>query len=405
MVGGSPNTFAKAIFLDKSLYYAIFCKIVQHSEIMVEKAANFLTIKRIYVLYVLVFVGVGIQKYLQGGYNNYLMFTMPFGWMLKGQSMYDVQVFLFEDLYKYSPTFAWLMSPFYALSNIGLGVILWNLLNTSVLLFGTYRFLKNDVSTVLQKVLLIVFLEGLITAQNIQSNNLILGLMLLGLAWLRGGQVFWAALMFSLAAYFKVYGAAVAIFFVFYPQKIKFLASMAFWMLVLALLPLTVMSWPMLLSENLKWLAVAAESKLGQQVSVMGILQSWFGLKVNFNYVSGIGFVLFMLPLLQFKKWQSVVFQRFMLAYLLLFIIIFNKMAESPTYVYAVMGVALWFTNLEKPSTSDWFLLILVLVFTSLSPSDLFPRTLRDQFLVPYNIKAFPCILVWVRLQWLVWRA
>ena len=32
MVGGSANTFAKAIFLDKSLCYAMFCKVVQHSE-------------------------------------------------------------------------------------------------------------------------------------------------------------------------------------------------------------------------------------------------------------------------------------------------------------------------------------------------------------------------------------
>jgi hypothetical protein len=255
----------------------------------------------------------------------------------------------------------------------------------------------------LKGVLLIVFLEGLITAQNLQSNNLILGLLLLGTAWLKKGNVFWAALMFSLAAYFKVYGAAAAIFFVFYPDKIKFLLSMSFWMILLAVLPLSVMSWPMLISENLRWLSVAAESKLGQQVSVMGILASWLGINVSFTLVPAIGFVLFLLPFSQFKKWQSAHFQALMLAYLLLFIIIFNKMAESPTYVYAVAGVGIWFMSLQNRTRTDFILLALVIIFTSLSPSDLFPRSLRDHFFTPYNIKALPCLLVWARIQWLVW--
>ena len=85
-------------------------------------------------------------------------------------------------------------------------------------------------------------------------------------------------------------------------------------------------------------------------------------------------------------------------------IIIFNKMAESPTYVYAVAGVALWFMGLQKPNNLDYTLLIFVIIFTSLSPSDIFPRNLRDHFFTPYNIKAVPCLLVWLRVQWLLWQ-
>jgi hypothetical protein len=363
---------------------------------------KYLSVRNLCVLYLLVYVGVGFQKYLLGGYNNYLMFTMPFGWMLEGKTLYEYRVFLFEDLYKYSPTFAYLMGAFHPLP-IGVGVVLWNLLNTLVLLVGTLRFLEGESERTKRAVLLIVFLEGLISAQNIQSNNLILGLMLLGLSDLRRERVVRAALWMSLCVVIKFYGAAVAIFFIFYPKKVKFLCSMAGWTLLLALLPLGVLSFDSLVSEYQRWLEVAATSKLKQQVSVMGILESWLGLKVNFEAVALVGFGLFVLPFVRMNLWQNTRYQRLMLAYLLTFIIIFNKSAESPTYVYAVMGVALWFVAQRQPTRFDWVLLLLVVVGTSLTPSDLFPRSFRQSVLVPYNIKALPVVLVWLRLQWELW--
>jgi hypothetical protein len=207
----------------------------------------------------------------------------------------------------------------------------------------------------------------------------------------------------SLCVVIKFYGAAVAIFFIFYPKKVKFLCSMAGWTLLLALLPLGVLSFDSLVSEYQRWLEVAATSKLKQQVSVMGILESWLGLKVNFEAVALVGFGLFVLPFVRMNLWQNTRYQRLMLAYLLTFIIIFNKSAESPTYVYAVMGVALWFVAQRQPTRFDWVLLLLVVVGTSLTPSDLFPRSFRQSVLVPYNIKALPVVLVWLRLQWELW--
>ncbi|MFN8352897.1 MAG: glycosyltransferase family 87 protein [Spirosomataceae bacterium] len=367
---------------------------------------NYLTVRNLTILYCIVFVAVGLQKYALGHYNNYMMFTLPSDWLLKGIPLYEWRVFQPgepPELFKYSPAFAFLMLPFAPLS-VGLGVALWNLLNATVLVYGILSFLKNDPEHRRRNVLLIVFLEGLIAAQNMQSNNLILGFMLLGLTRLRDEKVFWAAFFFSIVAYFKVYGAAAAIFFLFYPRKLSFLASMAFWMVVLALLPLLVTSPAQLLSEYQQWLTVASSSKVGSQVSVMGILKSWFGLDVNFTLVEAVGLLLFLLPFLQFNKWQSLDFQRLMIAYFLVFVIIFNPMAESPTYVYAITGVALWFTWQAPPTRLDWVLLALVIVFCSLSPSDLFPPSLRHGFFEPYSIKAFPCFLVWCWLQGLVWK-
>jgi hypothetical protein len=39
-------------------------------------------------------------------------------------------------------------------------------------------------------------------------------------------------------------------------------------------------------------------------------------------------------------------------------------------------------------------------VFTSLSPTDLFPRFIRKGILEPYVVKAVPCILIWAKIIW-----
>jgi hypothetical protein len=40
------------------------------------------------------------------------------------------------------------------------------------------------------------------------------------------------------------------------------------------------------------------------------------------------------------------------------------------------------------------------LILTSLSPTDLFPKFLRDGYVEPLMLKVFPCILIWLKIIW-----
>ncbi len=367
---------------------------------------HYLTLPRLVGIYLVLLCAVAVQKYLLGHYNNYLMFAQPFHNLLLNKSIYGVHPDLYDDNYKYSPTFAWLMGPFHFLP-VWLGVILWNLLNTVVLLLGVWRYLGNEPAADHKRwvALLIILPEALITAQNMQSNNLIVGAMLLGVYYLRTERVWWAALCFSLCLFFKFYGVGAAIFFLFYPNKVRFLLAMTVCTAVLAIAPITLIPLPNLLSEYKEWGAVVVDSKLGLLVSVPGILESWFGMAktdANLRLVEAVGIMLFLLPFARLRLWNDTLFQRRMVAYFLLFVIIFNKMAESPTYVLAVTGVALWWVSLDRKQPVDWVLLVLVIMFTSLSPTDLFPKAWRAVFEV-YNVKAVPCVLVWLCLQQQLW--
>lgn len=374
---------------------------------MMSRWRSLITYRFLIGLYLVIYTAVGLQKYLLGSFNNYLMFARPFHNLIRNQSIYGLHPNLYLDNYKYSPTFAWLMGPFYYLPD-PVGILLWNLLNTVVLLAGVHAYLANEPDADRQRrvALLLIFAEGLITAQNMQSNNLIVGAVLLGLAFLRKKQVGKAAFFFVLCGFIKFYGIAATLFFVFYPNKIRFLLAMAGWSVVFALAPLTVLPWDNLRAEYITWFQVVVESKLGLFVSVLGIAEYWFGMArtdANLRLIEMAGAVVFLLPFLRFRHWADPLFQKRLVASFLIFIIIFNKMAESPTYVLAVVGVALWWLTVTKPSRFDTLLLILVIVFTSLSPTDLFPRFVRESVFQPYSIKAVPCVLVWCRIQYQLW--
>jgi hypothetical protein len=77
-------------------------------------------------------------------------------------------------------------------------------------------------------------------------------------------------------------------------------------------------------------------------------------------------------------------------------VVLFSTSSESSTYIIAFTGVAVWFVLQPRPYKA-WpvFLLAFVLLLSSLSPTDLFPRSIRETWIIPYSLKALPCVLVW----------
>jgi hypothetical protein len=87
------------------------------------------------------------------------------------------------------------------------------------------------------------------------------------------------------------------------------------------------------------------------------------------------------------------------LASVLIFTVIFSSGSESPTYIIAFVGVAIWFVIQPKPISNFYVaLLIFAFLLTSLSPSDLIPKYLKDNYIRPYALKALPCVLIWLAI-------
>jgi hypothetical protein len=131
--------------------------------------------------------------------------------------------------------------------------------------------------------------------------------------------------------------------------------------------------------------------------SVMGCLHTWFGLDVNKNAVVGVGALLFMLPFARVRHYAHTPFRLLMLASALIWTVIFNHKAESPTFVIAMAGIALWFMTMPKTPVNI-ALFVLAILFVTLSPTDVFPRVVREEFVKPYCLKAAPCIFIWLKI-------
>ena len=132
----------------------------------------------------------------------------------------------------------------------------------------------------------------------------------------------------------------------------------------------------------------------------MGFLNSWFGVSAEFkNYILLLGVFMFGIPLIKIKSYKVLRYKQLYTASVLLWVVLFNHMAESATFILAVTGVAVWYFTKNEVTLLDKFLMILTVLFTLLSPSDIYPEFIRKMYFIPYTVKVIPCILVWLKIN------
>jgi hypothetical protein len=363
---------------------------------------------------------ISLQSYLQDDklyangnyhnrYNNYTIFRYSFEHLKQGENLYvnhDDQHF---DLFKYSPTFALLMAPFYYAPDY-IGLFAWNALNILVLVFALSKF---HFPSEKMKLLAHLFLlpEIILSAQNSQSNILIAGLMVLSFVYLTENKISKAVLVLLLAVFIKPFALVGFILFLFFPGKLKMLGWSLLWTFVLLLLPLLVVSWSELTWQYHNWREMLQmDHSASYGISMLGWLYTWFGIEGNKFLVLLLGTLLLLLPLLLIREYRNSRYQLLMLSSVLLWVILFNHKAESSTFIIAVTGIAIWFFT-QRSSVVNTVLIITAFVFTCLVATDLFPRPWRKEWAEPYVIKVFPCILVWLKIlydlfsMWLKTRA
>jgi hypothetical protein len=354
-------------------------------------------------VFILFAVAAAIGQYLKGKpgepytrYNNFIIFRESFHYLIHNIDLYILHEPEHFDYYKYSPAFAVAMAPFTILPDLP-GLIIWNILNAVVLFFGIKNLpFKNE--KIKLYMLWFILLELMTTFQNSQSNGLVVGLLVWGFNKFEKENVFLASLFILLSAYIKIYGVLAGLLFLFYPDKIKFILYSGFWLLVLTFIPLLFVSTDQLLLLYKSWYNIVLNDYTSEYgISLSGLLHSWFHTQPKKNLVLLVGLIFLCLPLIRINLYKEFNFRLTFFASLLIWMIIFNHRAESPTFIIAMTGIAFWFFTSEKKPV-DYSLIIMAFILTSISPTDLFPRSLREHFVLPYVLKALPCVLIWIKL-------
>ena len=330
-------------------------------------------------------------------YNNYIIFKNSFYHLIDNIDLYKLHPDKQWDLYKYSPAFALLMAPM-AIMPDWAGLFVWNALNVFVFFFAFWRMPFKD-PRMRWLALAFVLVELITSIQNSQCNALIAGMIMFAFVAMEKRQVALATLLIVGTVYIKLFGIVALALFIFYPQKIKAIAYTALWTVLLAFVPLLVVSPSQLQFQYQSWLnMLRADHSASWGFSVAGWLYTWFGLEMKNNIVL-LGAFILLLPLVSYNVYKIYRFRLLFLASILVWVVIFNHKAESPTFIIAIAGVAIWYFT-QAPNKLNTSLLLLALVFTVLSPTDIFPRHIRQELIVPYAIKAVPCIAIWCKIVW-----
>ncbi len=352
------------------------------------------------VLWVAAVIGATVQQGLLHHNNNFLIFRAASWHLLHDQDLYAAYPALHFDYYKYSPTFALLFLPF-ALPPFWVAMLLWNALNAATLYFAIGTVLSLRKASVARA---IVFLDMLGSLQNVQSNALVAALIIFTFAAYERRHTVLGSAAAVLGAMIKVFPLAGVTFAWFHGRKVRVAVALVVSALVLGALPLLVTTPDVLRMQYASWRAISALDALTRGFSVMEMVHLVTGTDWPNWPIQLVGALLLVGPLLarssRHAEWS---FRRLYLCSVLLFCLIFNHKAESPTFVIGVAGAAIWFAALDQRTRWEWVLFGLIVLFTILASSDAMPRVLQRAVFDPYRLKVVPLIVLWVEIQRRLW--
>jgi hypothetical protein len=356
-------------------------------------------------LYIVTIIVVAIGKAYghRGPDNNFLIFRWSFLNLVSGHDMYAAQPQHHTDLYKYSPSFAVLFAPF-ALIPFSISLALWDALNALLLFHAVDRLLPTREAAL---ALALIYLEVLRSMQRSQSNSLVTALVILAFLALEQRKQLGAAISIAIGAVVKIFPLATVALAILYGRRVRFALLMVVAMALVLALPLLVVSPAELAAQYQSWRAVEAADALsvggggggGLYGGVMQQLRLIFGVSWPNWPVQLAGTVLLLLPLARWRNWSDAGFRLRFLCALLVYMVIFNHQSESPSFVIAVTGIAIWFVTTPR----TWWhttVLVLTILVVSISSTDITPRNWQRDFFVHYRLKTIPCTMAWLTMMW-----
>jgi len=368
----------------------------------------FLNFRFILILYILLAVFASAQSYFQGTkfyndkpylhYNNYSIFKHSYYHLLNGSSLYRHYPDEYYDLYKYSPTFSLFFGSMAWMPDLA-GLILWNLLNALVLILAL-KLLPGLSNKYKIWILFFVMFEMVGSLQNEQSNSLIAGFIILAFALLEKRKYGWASFLIVFSIFIKLFGIVALALYIFYPKKPKLINYTAIWFVIFLLAPLLVTGFSDLIFQYQEWgIMLSNDHSESLGISIFGIIQTWFNFGFSKNYILVAGIILFLIPMFMFNKHEDLEFRLKALASILIWVIIFNHKAESPTFVIAMSGIGIYLFS-GRFNNLNLGLIIFSLLFTSIMFQDFIPKSFRNEYIIAYNLKALPSVVIWFMIIW-----
>lgn len=356
----------------------------------------------VYIIWFIAFICAAIKIFVKGGANNYLIFKYVYFHAIDEVNLYIRDASLYGDCNHYGPLFSLVIAPFLIFPDI-VGVILFCGVMAMTMAIAI-NYLPVDWKS--KAIIYLVTANDLfITTLGCETNTLIIALIIGAFIAINKGKDFWAACFIMFGFFIKLYSIVGLVFFLFSKHKIKLTSSLIFWAVVFFVLPMLITSPGFVIQSYFDWHISLLEknmenaNSLLQDLSVMGMMRRISGNRELSNMIILMpAFIIFGLQFVKYKLYDNMTYRLLILASVLLSVVLFSSSSESPTYIIAITGVAIWFTQQNRPYSKIVIgLFVFVIVFSSFSTSDLIPHFIR-LFWKTYALKALPCLLVWLYL-------
>ena len=347
-------------------------------------------------------VAATMQQGVSHPNNNFSIFRAAARHLVDGADLYAAYPALHSDLFKYSPTFALLFLPL-ALLPFAFAMLCWNVLNAGLLWLAIGRVLRPRGATVARA---IVFMDMLGSLQNAQSNALVAALIILAFAGFEEGHESRATALVSIGTSIKLFPLAAATFAVFHGRLLRVAIAGVLCAALLVALPLLVTSPHLLAAQYASWRAVESADTLERGFTVMQLLELAFRHDWPSWPIQLVGVITLVAPLLARRhRWPDRGFRLVFLCSVLVFCVLFNHQSESPTFVIAVSGAAIWFATRVRWTRATWALFAFVVTCTILASSDAMPHAIQRALFDRYHFKTVPMLVLWLVLQRELWRS
>lgn len=336
--------------------------------------------------------------------NNFRIFRAAFQHLVAGQDLYAAYPLEHADLYKYSPTFALLFAPF-ALLPVVPAYFAWQVVSIFAVIVGMHRQMTRRQMTV---ALLIAWPSVVTDMQRAQSNTLCAGMMLIAWSCFARREQLTASVSGAVGAFVKIFPLAAFAGVLLHPRKLRQLALIALVMAVGAGLPLLVTSPSSLVLQYESWVrietldtvpVVYGQHGAGLYAGLMGGLHVWLGVDWPHWPVQLAGVLIVLAPIAWRRdRWTDAQFRLQLIASILVFAVLFNHQAESPSYVIAMLGTAIWFATSERAA---WrvALIVAAMLMVNGGSSGVLSRDLYHRVYLAYLLKTVPLIPIWIVMQ------
>ena len=375
-------------------------------------AGNVYLIHIIWFLLAAIAVTAEISRGLTG-IDNYLIFEGVFKHVVQEKYLFSYYPDEYVSFNNYGPAFSLVIAPF-ALLPTYIGCFLWAIANAAALFYALKLLPIQEKPRII--VYWIVLIEMMTSIHSVQFNPMFTAFIIFSYVFTIRGKDWLATLFIALGFLTKIYGIAGLAFFFFSRNKLQFVLSFIAWMAIIVLAPIVYSSADYIMQSYEDWYYqiirrnqqnIDNSRTAGMQdISVPGMIRRIFHYygPIDLPIIAVAG-TLFGIPLLKKQNQLHPTFGLFYLALVLLSVVIFSSAAESPTFVIAVTGAALWFIIQEKPiSIYVKSILGLLFLLTILSPTDLIPPYIRINIILAYSLKALPCFMIWCWLIISCWK-